>query len=354
MSMGVDDVISSLLKQRAYGSDPDLPRAGASDFLAGKRILVTGGGGSIGSAFCQVAARLRPARLTVLDRDDSALHAVGLALGEFERGSERGPELRYLLRDICDTAELHDVFAAERPDVVVHAAALKHVPVLEEHPGEAFRVNVLGTRSTLAAAAASGAGVFVNVSTDKASNPASVLGLTKRLGERMTAFCDLKHGGRYVSVRFGNVIGSRGSFLPTFVDRIERDLPLLVAHEDATRFLMDIDKAIELVLSAAERGEGGDTLIADMGKPIRILDLARSLLATYGKSKPIRIGSLRAGDKLHEDWCDDSETPTTDSLPDGLIRVRVSPVDPDSLTLEEFLGSLARRRAARSGALAVL
>jgi FlaA1/EpsC-like NDP-sugar epimerase len=343
MPADADKVVRILSKSGSFDAAPELSPARDSGYLVGKRVLVTGAGGSIGSAFCQIAARLGPAGLTMIDRDDSALHAVSLTIEELD---DR-PTCAYYLRNICDADELANVFRRENPDVVVHAAALKHVPILEDHPEEAFRVNVLGTRAVLEAAAVGEVETFVNVSTDKASNPVSVLGLTKRLGENMAAYFDLKHDGRFVSVRFGNVIGSRGSFLPTFVERIERNQPLLVTHEEATRFLMSVDAAVDLIITAAEHGEGGDTLIADMGEPIRIIDLARSLLEHSGKSLPIRISGLRAGDKLHEDCFDDSETPVQDAAVHGLLRVRVPPLEPDSLSLAGFLDSLGAGRSAR-------
>jgi FlaA1/EpsC-like NDP-sugar epimerase len=340
--MNVDEV----LKLRSHGlrDDTSSRHRWLDDpaVLSGRTVLVTGAGGSIGSALCQEIAHLAPTRLVLLDRDDSALHTLRLRLEEVAQP----PVLAYYLRDICDEEALRDVFSRERPQVALHAAALKHVPLLEEHPAEAYRVNVLGTRAALAAAAACSTEVFVNVSTDKASNPTTVLGLTKRLGERLTSYFGTAPNRRYVSVRFGNILGSRGSFLPTFVDQIEQGRPVTVTHEDATRFLMSIDDAVTFILHAVAEGRSGETLIADMGDPVRILDIANMLIADAGASLPIRITGLRPGDKLHEDYLDDSEAPTgSDRAAVGVTRVRVKPVDPESLRLDYFLKSISRQRS---------
>lgn len=334
--MNVDDLLTLRLDRHADWSDRKRLTLTAPDILTGRRVLVTGAGGSIGSVVCRTVAELPAAHLVMLDRDDSALHALQLGLNDMECV----PELTYYLRDICDETALTEVFERERPEVVLHAAALKHVPLLEEHPGEAYRVNVLGTRTALSTAAACGTEIFVNVSTDKASNPTSVLGVTKRLGERLTSHFGSTYDRRYVSVRFGNVLGSRGSVLSTFVEKIQNKRPLLVTHEDATRFLMSVDDAVELILLAAAHGRTGETLIADLGKPVRILDIAHSLLDDSGADLPIEIVGLRPGDKLHEDYLDDSESPENDLAHAGLIRVRVEPLDPASVRLEDFLRSI--------------
>lgn len=331
--MNVDDVLKLRLNGRSNFSKNDRFPLTVSDTLTNKRVFVTGAGGSIGSALCRTVAQSRASRLIMLDRDDSALHALQLSLTELEVL----PELSYYLRDICEAEALSEIFHRERPQVVFHAAALKHVPLLEAHPAEAFRVNVLGTRTTLSTAAAWDTEIFVNVSTDKASNPTSVLGITKRLGERLTSHYSAAYERRYISVRFGNVLGSRGSFLSTFVEKIQNNRPLHVTHEDATRFLMSVDDAVELIVLAAAHGRGGETLIADMGKPVRILDIAHSLIDDAGADLPIEIIGLRPGDKLHEDYLDDSEAPVNDLETSGLTRVVVEPIDPAAVRFEDFL-----------------
>ncbi|MBP2471927.1 FlaA1/EpsC-like NDP-sugar epimerase [Crossiella equi] len=334
--MNVDDLLKLHVNGHGGSRNRKRPEAADRDILTGKRVLVTGAGGSIGSAVCRAVATLPATRLVMLDRDDSALHALQLSLAELPVR----PGLAFYLRDICVEQGLTEIFERERPQVVLHAAALKHVPLLEQHPAEAYRVNVLGTGTTLAAAAAAGTEIFVNISTDKASNPSSVLGITKRLGERLTSYFSAKHNRRYLSVRFGNVLGSRGSFLTTFAEQIRNRRPLLVTHEDVTRFLMSVEDAVELIVLAAAQGAGGETLISNMGKPVRILDIAHSLLDEAGADLPIEIVGLRPGDKLHEDYLDDSESPA-DAVED-LVRVKVEPLDPAEVRFEDFLQAAGR------------
>ncbi|WP_454197143.1 polysaccharide biosynthesis protein [Nocardia sp. Marseille-Q1738] len=335
MQMNVDEVLRML---DGHGKNAAHSGVTPADFasLAGKRVLVTGAGGSIGSAFCRAVATMPAAELVMLDRDDSALHALQLSLAD----GQSVPALTYYLRDICDEDALTEVFRRERPQVVVHAAALKHVPLLEEHPAEAYRVNVIGTRTALSTAARCDTEIFVNVSTDKASNPTSVLGLTKRLGERLTSYFGATYERRFVNVRFGNVLGSRGSFLPAFVEKIQDNKPLHVTHQDATRFLMSVGDAVGLIVRAATHGRSGETLLADMGKPVRILEIAHSMIDDAGANLPIEIIGLRPGDKLHEDYLDDSESPVQDLPANGLVRVRVEPIDPASVQFEDVLANL--------------
>ncbi|MFI9503340.1 polysaccharide biosynthesis protein [Nocardia sp. NPDC052566] len=329
----MDDVLK--LQLNGHGQYANHIRSVPVDFdiLAGKRVCVTGAGGSIGSAFCRAVAVMPAAELVMLDRDDSALHALQLSLADLQCI----PTQTYYLRDICDDEAISEVFHRERPEVVVHAAALKHVPLLEQHPSEAYRVNVLGTRTALATAAKCGTEIFVNVSTDKASNPTSVLGITKRLSERLTSHFGATYNRRFANVRFGNVLGSRGSFLPTFMEKIENNKPLHVTHTDVTRFLMSMDDAVKLIVLAAEHGRSGETLLADMGEQVRILDVAKTLIDSAGADLPVEIVGLRPGEKLHEDYLDDSESPVRDLVTNGLVRVRVEPLDPESVRFEDFL-----------------
>jgi FlaA1/EpsC-like NDP-sugar epimerase len=311
--------------------------------FSGKRVLVTGAGGSIGSALCRaIAGSAGAARLVMLDRDDSALHALILATEQY--GGQ--VQLEWRLRDICNDETIAELFSRERPDVILHAAALKHVPLLESEPEEAYRVNVLGTRSVLRAAAQCGAGVLVNISSDKSSNPTTALGRTKRLGERLTAHVAMVTGRRYMSVRMGNVLGSRGSFLPRFLDQIQSGQPVTVTHKDVTRFLMTLDDVVVLISHAVAHGSGGETLIADMGEQVRIIDIAHALVDGSGRELPIQITGLRRGDKLHEDMLDNSEVPVRAAAPGSVTGVRVAPLDPDAVDLQIFLHSLERAKAA--------
>ena len=229
--------------------------------LNGKVVMVTGAGGSIGSELCRQIARFHPARLVMLDRDESALHAVQLSISG--RALLDGEDL--VLADIRDLQRIQDVFEEVRPDVVFHAAALKHLSLLERYPEEAWKTNVVGTSNVLTAARNSGVGIFINISTDKAANPICVLGYSKRITERLTATVGRESMGTYASVRFGNVLGSRGSMLGTFQSQIEAGGPVTVTHPDVARFFMTIPEAVELVLQSAGIASDGEVLILDMG-----------------------------------------------------------------------------------------
>jgi FlaA1/EpsC-like NDP-sugar epimerase len=268
-----------------------------ADYLLGKRVLVTGAGGSIGSELCRQIAAFGPAELMMLDRDESALHAVSLSI----HGEARLDLPQAILADIRDGEALQDLFLERRPDVVFHAAALKHVNMLEQYPAEAWKTNVLGTRNVLEAATAVGVSHFINVSTDKAADPVNVLGRTKRMAERLTATYAQKNEGRFLSVRFGNVLGSRGSVLETFAAQIARGGPLTVTHPDVTRFFMTIPEAVQLVVQAGAIGSGGEALVLDMGEPVRIADVAAQLIALEGRPINILFTGLRPGEKLHEE-----------------------------------------------------
>jgi dTDP-glucose 4,6-dehydratase len=205
-----------------------------------------------------------------------------------------------LLCDIRDEAAVRRVFAQRRPDVVFHAAALKHVPMLERFPDEAYKTNVLGTRNVLAAAAACGVERFINISTDKAADPVNVLGLSKRVTERLTATAGLECGRPFTSVRFGNVLGSRGSMLITFRNQIKAGGPVTVTDPDATRYFMMIEEAVALTIQAGAIGGPGEVLVLDMGEPIRIRDVAELLVARSGRDIAIEYTGLRPGEKVHE------------------------------------------------------
>ncbi len=234
-------------------------------YLTGKRVLVTGAGGSIGSELCRQIYRFAPARLIMLDRDESALHAVQLAIEG--RALLDSPDL--VLCDLRDRRAVQEVFTRTRPDVVFHAAALKHLPLLEQHPAEAVKTNVWATLDLLEITAEAGVERFVNISTDKAADPCSVLGYTKRITERLTSHFASEARGTYLSVRFGNVLGSRGSVLTVFQSQIERGGPLTVTDPDVTRYFMTIEEAVQLVIQAGAIGRDGEVLVLDMGKPVR-------------------------------------------------------------------------------------
>lgn len=304
-------------------------------YLSGKRVLITGAGGSIGSELARQVHRFGPATLTLLDRDESALHAVQLAI--YGHGLLDSPDT--VLADIRDRQSLREVFASARPEIVIHAAALKHLPMLERFPAEGWKTNVLGTLNLLELAAETGVERFVNISTDKAADATSVLGSTKRLAEQLTAWYASTTGLPYMSVRFGNVLGSRGSMLHTFNAQIARGGPLTVTHPDVTRYFMTIPEACELVIQAGAMGnESGAVMVLEMGEPVRILDVAKRMISLSGATGvEIVFSGLRPGEKLHEVLFSDEEVATATDHP--MIRsVAVPPIDPVELREPSHVG----------------
>jgi len=289
--------ISDVTEEDLMGRRPvTTDEAQITEFIRGKRILVTGAGGSIGSELCRQIARYRPAELHLLDRDESALHAVQLTLD----GSGTLQSDRLILADIRDHDRIVQIFKNLRPQIVFHSAALKHLPLLESHPEEAFKTNVLGTNNVLKAAKNVNVESFVNISTDKAADPTSVLGYSKLITERLTAGTGDQNPGTYVSVRFGNVLGSRGSVIHTFRYQIERGGPVTVTDEEVTRYFMTIKEAVHLVLQASVLGSNGETLILDMGAPVNIAQMARYMISRSGRDIDILFTGIRNGEKLHE------------------------------------------------------
>jgi FlaA1/EpsC-like NDP-sugar epimerase len=249
------------------------------------------------------------------------------------RAQGRGSgELRIHLANVASRASMDRLIAHERPSVIFHAAAYKHVPMMEEHPSDAAYVNMGGTLVMLDAAAAAGVERFVFVSTDKAVRPSSVMGASKRIGEMLVADAARRTGRPYVSVRFGNVLGSTGSVVPIFQEQLENGEPLTIAHPDMTRFFMTIPEAAWLILDAAALGQRGDLFVLDMGQPVRVMDLARDLVRLAGRdpdSQPMDIVGLRPGEKLHEELFYDAESvePTASA---NVLRA-TAPVPPDDV-----------------------
>lgn len=277
----------------------DLDMAAISEHLSGRRVLVTGAGGSIGSELCRQIARFFPAELFMLDRDESGLHGTQMSIeGHALLDSES-----LVLCDIRDPQDVLEAFRRARPEIVFHAAALKHLTLLERHPAEAMKTNVIGTQNVLAAARAVGVTTFVNISTDKAANPSCVLGYSKRVAERLTAAADAREpAARYVSVRFGNVLGSRGSVVVAFTEQIRHGGPVTVTHPDVERYFMLIPEACQLVLQAGTIGAGGEVMVLDMGTPVKIVDLARTMIHISGRPEvDIVYTGLRPGEKLSEE-----------------------------------------------------
>jgi len=285
-----------------------LDEARISSFLMGKRILVTGAGGSIGSELVRQIGRYRPGGLILLDFSEYNLYRIEMDC------RQRKMDMRAVhpcLADIRDRDLAERIFARYRPDVVFHAAACKHVPMQEHQPAEAVKTNVFGTKNVAQAALAAGVGHFVLVSTDKAVRPTNVMGATKRVAEMLVQGCNGSGPTRFSAVRFGNVIGSSGSVIPLFQEQIARGGPVTVTHPDVVRYFMSIPEAAQLILQAGAMGEGGEIFVLDMGKPVHILDIARDLIRLNGlvpgEDIAIEFIGLRPGEKLYEELITEGE-----------------------------------------------
>ena len=299
-----------------------------SQYLVNRRVLVTGAGGSIGSELCRQLVRFNPSEIIMLDRDESALHEVQLSI--YGRALLDTPQT--VLADLRDERAINEIFDSRKPQVVFHAAALKHLPLLERYPHEAYQTNVLGTATVLNAAQRTGVEVFVNISTDKAANPISVLGFSKKIAERLTAdLASRTNQGKYISVRFGNVLGSRGSVLMSFRDQIAKGGPVTVTHRGVTRYFMTISEAVQLVVQAGAIGRTGEVLVLDMGKPVNIHDVAEQLVKNSGKPIKIEVVGLRVGEKVHEELFAEGETDERPRHP-LISHVAAKPINQASLT----------------------
>lgn len=297
-------------------------------YLTGRRVLITGAGGSIGAELARQVHRFGPTSLVLLDRDESALHAVQLSI--YGHGLLDGSDT--VLADIRDVDSLREVFETHRPQIVFHAAALKHLPMLERYPAEGWKTNVLGTLNLLRLSADHDVEHFVNISTDKAADATSVLGSTKRTAEQLTAWYAEQTGRRFMSVRFGNVLGSRGSMLHTFNAQIAHGGPVTVTHPDVTRYFMTIPEACELVVQAGAIGSAGEVMVLEMGEPVRILDVARRMIDLSGAGDiEIVFTGLRPGEKLNETLFgeDEEQAPTAHPM---IRSVLIPGLDPDDLT----------------------
>ncbi len=289
--------ISDVTEEDLMGRRPiETDEQEITKFIEGKRVLITGAGGSIGSELARQVNRYRPAELFLLDRDESALHGVQLTLDG--SGDLMSPNL--ILADIRDADSVTAAIIKAAPEIVFHAAALKHLPLLERYPDEALKTNVYGTKNVIDAVLVQGCGTFINISTDKAADPVSILGKSKLLTEQITAYASTISPGKYVSVRFGNVLGSRGSVIETFRFQIQRGGPVTITDENVTRYFMTVKEAVHLVLQAAVLGESGTTLVLDMGTPVRITDLARHMITRSGRDLQIQFTGLRSGEKMEE------------------------------------------------------
>jgi FlaA1/EpsC-like NDP-sugar epimerase len=283
-----------------------LEQESIATFLRGQCILVTGAGGSIGSELCRTVSCFRPARLVLVEHAENSLFHIHRELV----GARPDLEVVPCLADICEPQRIEQIFATHRPDMVLHAAAYKHVPMIEWNPGEAIKNNVLGTRLIARLAHQHGVREFVMISTDKAVNPSSIMGASKRAAEIYIQALSQRSSTRYVTVRFGNVLGSAGSVIPIFKEQIARGGPVTITHPEMKRYFMTIPEACQLVLQAATMGQGGEIFILDMGQPVKIVDLARKLITLSGLAPediPIQFTGMRPGEKLFEELALDDE-----------------------------------------------
>lgn len=326
--------LEDLLGREAVSLDD----AGLYELLKGQCIMVSGAGGSIGSELCRQIARFSPARLVLVDVSEFALYQIDESLEQTFPRIERC----CWAADVRDPSRVKEIMSVERPSLVFHAAAYKHVPLMEEvNAWQAVRTNALGTFVVARASVEAGVQRFVMVSTDKAVNPTNVMGATKRLAERLCSAVGAGSDTRFITVRFGNVLGSNGSVIPKFREQIARGGPVTVTHPDIVRYFMTIPEAAQLVLQAGLMGKGGEIFVLDMGEPVRIVDLARDMISLSGFSEEdirIEFSGLRPGEKLYEELLADDET----TLPTPHAKLRIARIidamsDDDLRSILEWL-----------------
>ncbi len=322
-----DVQIEDLLRREPVQTD----LAAVRNLGKGRTVLVTGAGGSIGSELCRQLAQLEPAMLVILGHGENSIFDIQAEL----RTSHPGVPVVPVIADIRDAQRMHAIFDDCRPYAVFHAAAHKHVPLMEENVVEAITNNIHGTTNVVNAAIDAGVEHFVLISTDKAVRPTSVMGATKRLAERVVQHAAVAHGRNFVSVRFGNVLGSRGSVVPTFFRQIRAGGPVTVTHPEMRRYFMTIPESVQLVLQAGTLGLGGEVFVLDMGEPVRIVDLATDLIRLCGfepgKDIDVQFTGIRPGEKLYEEmfFHEEHAVPTNHpkllrakkaGIPEGLMR----------------------------------
>jgi len=322
-----DVQIEDLLRREPVRTD----LAAVRNLAKGRTVLITGAGGSIGSELCRQLAQLEPARLIILGHGENSIFDIQAEL----LGSYPKLNVSPMIADVRDRQRMHAIFDDTRPFAVFHAAAHKHVPLMEENVVEAITNNVHGTTNVVNAAIDSGVEHFVLISTDKAVRPTSIMGATKRLAERVVQHAAVAHGRNFVSVRFGNVLGSRGSVVPTFFRQIRAGGPVLVTHPEMRRYFMTIPESVQLVLQAGTLGLGGEVFVLDMGEPVKIVDLATDLIRLCGfepgKDIDVQFTGIRPGEKLYEEmfFHEEHAVPTNHpkllrakkaGIPDGLLR----------------------------------
>ncbi len=340
--------VEDLLRRAPVEIDTDA----IAGYLNGASVLVTGGGGSIGSELVRQILAMGPRLLTVVDNHEEALWSIERELAERVAASP-GVTFEPVLADIRSQEAVDAVIGRARPDVVFHAAALKHVPIVEHSPAEGAMTNVFGSRNVISSCERLGVKRFVLISTDKAVEPISAMGATKRLAELLTVAAAQRTGRPFVAVRFGNVLGSSGSVIPIFQRQLEQHKPITITHAEATRFFMTIPEAVSLILQTGATPDSGVVFVLDMGDPVKIVDLARDLIRLSGLAEdqvPIVYTGLRAGERLHEALFHDHET-TEQTGHELIMRVRANAIGVTGEALDELLGELepaARRHDDRA------
>ncbi|MCM3054287.1 nucleoside-diphosphate sugar epimerase/dehydratase [Caldibacillus thermoamylovorans] len=290
------------------GRDPiELDLESISAKLAGKTILVTGAGGSIGSEICRQVSQFKPKKLVLLGHGENSIYQINM---ELQNQYKHAFEIVPVIADVQDKNRIFEVMEEHQPNVVYHAAAHKHVPMMEYNPKEAVKNNIFGTKNVAEAAGTFGVDTFVLISTDKAVNPTNVMGATKRCAELIIQEMDREYNTKYVAVRFGNVLGSRGSVIPLFKKQIQEGGPITVTHPDITRYFMTIPEASRLVIQAGSLARGGEIFVLDMGEPVKIVDLAKNLIRLSGYTEDeigIVYSGLRPGEKMYEELLNENE-----------------------------------------------
>ncbi len=290
-----------------------------SEELSGKNILVTGASGSIGSEIARQVAKYKPNKLMLLDQAESPLHQLELECADIFRSKN----CEIIIADICNKVRMEKIFHDFKPTIIYHAAAYKHVPMMENNPVEALHTNVIGTRILADLAVKYNVGKFIMISTDKAVNPANVMGASKRIAEMYTQSQNQQDTTRFITTRFGNVLGSNGSVIPLFKKQIASGGPITITHPEVTRYFMTIPEASQLVLEAGAMGKGGEIFIFDMGKSVKITDLAKKMIKlsglTLGKDIQIAYSGLRPGEKLYEELLNDKENTVPTHHPQIMI-----------------------------------
>jgi FlaA1/EpsC-like NDP-sugar epimerase len=333
------------------GREPvDIDLDALSDYINGRRVLVTGAGGSIGKELSRQISRLGPAKLILLDRDESGLYYLNTELRR-----EDFYDTEVFVGDVTHSERVSFAFETFRPQLVFHAAAYKHVPMMEQQATEAIVNNVLGTLNVARAAGAYGTSKFINVSTDKAVSPVNVMGATKRLAEMVVRELSLEYPETiYASVRFGNVLGSRGSVVPTFRQQIEAGGPVTVTHPDMIRYFMTIPEAVSLILQAGAMAEGYGTYVLEMGRPVAITDLARKMIEIMGAPNvTIKFVGLRPGEKLKEELSEEGEQRDTTAHP-MVFRLSSENMSPPSdSNLSELIDAMVFHARGQEGGRAL-